>query len=87
MKKVFSFLLGVVSGAMVGAVTAILLAPYSGSELQERVRTRAQDLVDEGRRAAANRRSELQAQLEAFKRGTGPSAKTPTAGEPASSQA
>ena len=70
MRKVASFLVGLVIGATVGAAVAILLAPYSGSELQERARTRVQELVDEGKRAAATRRAELEAQLDAFKRGT-----------------
>jgi gas vesicle protein len=70
MRKVISFLAGLLAGAVVGAAAAILLAPYSGSELQEQVRTRVQALIEEGRRAAAARRAEMEAQLEAFKRGT-----------------
>ena len=70
MRRIVSFLAGLLAGAVVGAAAAILLAPYSGSELQEQVRSRVQGLVEEGRRAAAARRAELEAQLEAFKRGT-----------------
>jgi gas vesicle protein len=70
MRKTISFLVGVFSGAIVGAVVAILLAPQSGQELQERMRTHVEGLIEEGQRAAAARRAELQAQLEAFKRGT-----------------
>ena len=70
MRKTISFLIGVLSGAIVGAAVAILLAPSSGQELQEQMRTRVQGLIEEGRRAAASRRAELEAQLEAFKRGT-----------------
>ncbi len=70
MRKGISFLAGLFAGAVVGAAAAMLLAPYSGSELQERVRTRVQELIEEGRRTAAARRAELEAQLEAFKRGT-----------------
>jgi gas vesicle protein len=70
MRKGISFLIGALSGAIVGAVIAILLAPQSGQELQEQVRARVQDLIEEGRRAAAARRAELEAQLDAFKRGT-----------------
>ncbi len=72
MRKAISFLVGVISGAMVGAVVAILLAPASGAELQERVRSRAQALIEEGKKAAAVRREELAAQLESFKRGDQP---------------
>lgn len=70
MRKLVSFLAGLLAGAAAGAVTAILLAPYSGPELQKRLRTRAQGLIEEGKRAAAARRAELETQLEAFKRGT-----------------
>ena len=69
MRKFFSFLAGVLAGAVVGAAAAILLAPYSGSELQDQIRSRAQALIEEGKRAAADRRAELEAQLDAFKRG------------------
>ena len=69
MRKAISFLAGLLAGAVVGAAAAILLAPYSGPELQERARTRLEALIDEGKRAAAARRAELEAQLEAFKRG------------------
>ncbi len=69
MQKFTNFLAGLLTGAVVGVAAAILLAPYSGAELQERVRTRAQGLIEEGRRAAAARRVELETQLEAFKRG------------------
>ena len=52
MRKFFSFLAGVLAGAVVGAAAAILLAPYSGSELQDQIRSRAQALVEEGKRVA-----------------------------------
>ena len=70
MRKLVSFLAGLLAGAVVGAAAAILLAPYSGTELQDRARTRVQALIEEGKRAAAARRAELEAQLDAFKRGT-----------------
>jgi hypothetical protein len=69
MRKGFSFLVGLFAGAVVGAIAGILLAPYSGPELQEQVRTRLQGLIEEGKRAAAARRAEMEAQLEDFKRG------------------
>lgn len=69
MRKVFNFLLGFMTGALVGGVTALLMAPSSGPELQKRIRTRVDDLIEEGQQAADARRAELEAQLEAFKRG------------------
>ena len=70
MRKLVSFLAGLLAGAVVGAAAAILLAPSSGTELQDRARIRVQALIEEGKRAAAARRAELEAQLDAFKRGT-----------------
>jgi gas vesicle protein len=49
-------------------VTALLLAPLSGVELRQNVRARVDELVAEGRRAAEERRTELEAQLAALKR-------------------
>ena len=69
MRKFVSFLAGVLAGAVVGVAAALLLAPYSGPQLQEKMRARVQDLVKEGKRAASARRAELEAQLEVFKRG------------------
>ena len=77
MRKTVSLLIGLLAGAVVGAAAAILLAPYSGTELQQRIRGRFQELVEEGKRAAAARRVELEAQLEAFKRGTPVTIETP----------
>ena len=70
MRKPISFFAGVLAGALVGSVVALLLTPESGGVLQERIRTRARQLIDEGRRAAAAQRADMEAQLEAFKRGT-----------------
>ena len=70
MRRTISFFAGVIAGALVGSVAALLLAPQAGGELQERIRARAQQLIDEGRRAAAAHRSVMEAQLESFKRGT-----------------
>lgn len=69
MRKLLNFLAGLICGALVGGVVAILLAPYSGSDLQGRIRAQAQDLVDKGRQAAMEKRTELETQLDAFKRG------------------
>jgi gas vesicle protein len=80
MRKTFYLLIGVLAGAAVGAAVATLLAPYPGKEMQERIRVRFQEVIEEGKRAATARRAELQAQLEAFKRGA------PVPGETSSEQ-
>ncbi len=63
MDDALSFLGGFVLGALVGAVAAALLAPQPGSELQMVLRQRLEQVAEEGRRAAAERRAELEAQF------------------------
>jgi len=67
MGKITGFLAGVMSGAIVGSVAALLLAPTSGQELQSRTRERIDSLVDEARSAAETKRVQLEAQLAALK--------------------
>jgi gas vesicle protein len=69
MRRAISFLTGFLVGAVVGGVAGLLLTPAGGGELQEQIKARFERLVEEGRKAAAARRSELEAQLEAFKSG------------------
>ena len=63
MDDVIDFLGGFMVGAASGGVVGLLLAPQSGSDLQQRMRERAQVAIEEGRRAAADRRAELEAQF------------------------
>lgn len=69
MTKFFGFLAGVMCGAIVGAVAALLLTPESGSQLRSDAQQRFDELMAEGRKAAAQRRSELMGEFEAMKRG------------------
>ena len=69
MRRMASFLTGLFAGALVAGVAVLLLTPASGTEIRERLSARLDELIEEGKRAAAARRAELQAQLEAFKRG------------------
>ncbi len=61
--KVVGFLLGAALGALVGGMAALLLAPSSGNELRQQIRDRAQYVQDEVKRAADERRAELENQL------------------------
>jgi gas vesicle protein len=63
MRKFFSFLIGTVMGALVGATVALLLAPESGEELRGSIRQRFENLQVEIQEAATNRRIELEKQL------------------------
>jgi gas vesicle protein len=68
MKRLVGFIAGAMCGAIVGAVAALLLAPASGVELRQSARARLDEMLAEGRQAAADRRMELEAQLAALKR-------------------
>ncbi len=59
---------GLVLGALVGAAVAVMLAPQPGPALKEKLRVRWQEIMDEGQRAAAERRAELEAQFAEAKR-------------------
>jgi len=68
-RKVLNFLAGFFVGGLSGAVAGLLLAPYRGTELQEQIRRRVDELMEEGRKAAEARQAELERQLEAFRTG------------------
>ena len=57
------FLAGFFIGVFLGAVVVLLITPQSGKDLQEGVRNRIDDLLAEGRDAAAMRRAELETRL------------------------
>ena len=63
MRKFFSFLMGTVMGALVGATVALLLAPESGEELRVSIRQRFESLQGEIQEAATTRKVELEKQL------------------------
>ena len=50
MRRFFNFVAGVVCGALVGSIAALLLAPVSGEELRQQASERAievrQDIID-----------------------------------------
>ena len=69
MSKLLAFLGGVLSGAIVGAVSALLLTPGSGDELKQQARQRYNDMQEEGRKAGETRRAEVVAEFEMLKRG------------------
>lgn len=61
-ERVISFIAGLLSGAIVGAAVAILLAPQSGTEIRKGVTDKVNQLIALGRQARSERRQELQAQ-------------------------
>ena len=69
MQRFFSFLAGIFSGALVGAVVALLLAPLTGDEMRSEVQARADKLMQDIRTAVEDERKRLEGELEALKRG------------------
>lgn len=60
MNRTLNFLAGVMCGALVGAVTALLLAPASGEELQAQMKGEFSNMVEDARRVAQERRTEME---------------------------
>jgi gas vesicle protein len=69
MRKLLDFLFGFILGALMGAAIAMLLAPEAGETTRSQIQLRIQDVIDEGKRAAADRRAELESELEQLKQG------------------
>ena len=68
MGKVVRFFTGFLSGLAFGALLALMWAPYTGPDLRSRAEERVRLVLEEGRRAAEDRRRELLRQLEEAKR-------------------
>ncbi len=60
MNKLFSFAAGLICGAAVGAVTALLITPASGEELKGEAKKRWEDAIEEGKRAQEETRTRLE---------------------------
>lgn len=61
--KFFSFLSGILVGGLIGAAASLLMAAKPGREVQADIRREIDSVLEEGRRAAAARRAELERQL------------------------
>jgi gas vesicle protein len=70
MKRLFAFVLGAASGALIGASIAILVAPESGEDLRSGLRNRFERLRAELEEAAGERRTELERQLNSMRNPT-----------------
>lgn len=68
MRRFTTFLAGAMCGALVGAVTALLLAPTSGEELQTRIGDQMKSMSDEIRAAYENRVAQMEAELASLKK-------------------
>lgn len=68
MNKVMGFMAGAVCGALVGAITALLLTPASGTELVQDIESRWELTKSEARLAMEERKRELETQFNIAKR-------------------
>ncbi|HQZ23210.1 MAG TPA: YtxH domain-containing protein [Thermoflexales bacterium] len=59
----FNFIAGAVLGGLIGGAAGTILAPKSGNELRKQIRREVNAILDEGRKAADDRESELRQQL------------------------
>ncbi|MBN1562233.1 MAG: YtxH domain-containing protein [Anaerolineae bacterium] len=63
MRRLLAFLGGVLSGGAIGTAVALLFTPRSGDSMRQGVRSRYADAIKAGEAAAAQKRAELEAQL------------------------
>ncbi len=66
MRKALAFVYGAVLGGILGGLTALLLAPYSGEELRSVIQKGADNIQLEIKEAAQQKRAELEVQLQEF---------------------
>lgn len=67
--RVMNFTAGFLGGVVIGAAIVLLTTPQSGTDLQHDVRSRFDEILEEGRRAATARRAELEARLAGLRSG------------------
>jgi gas vesicle protein len=67
MMRFINFLAGFIVGVALGGAIAMLLAPQSGSETQQRLQSRIGAIREEARQAAAATRANAQARLAELK--------------------
>ena len=64
MKKAMAFIFGAVLGGVLGGITALMLAPYSGEELRTVIQKEVDNIQIEIKKAAQKKRAELEEQLD-----------------------
>ncbi len=69
MRGFFSFLSGVMSGAIVGVAAALLLAPSSGDRLRGDLRSRYENVLIDLKTSMETERKRLEEELEALRHG------------------
>lgn len=67
MKRMFGFLIGILVGSLVGSTIALLMAPESGEELRNQLRSRGDSFFSDVRHAADERKIELRQRLDSLR--------------------
>ncbi len=67
MRGIVRFVNGLVLGAIVGGLVALLFAPRKGRETQQLIQDRVESIMAEGQEAAETRRLELTERFESLK--------------------
>jgi len=67
MRRFSSFLVGAITGALVGSVVALLLAPEAGDKLRSRAQQAITSFADEVRSAYDERMGQLENELAALR--------------------
>jgi gas vesicle protein len=63
MRKVLSFIIGISIGVSVGVLLVSFFSPVSGNQLRANLRTHYNEALAAGRKAAAEKRAELEKEL------------------------
>ncbi|MCX7975768.1 MAG: YtxH domain-containing protein [Bellilinea sp.] len=69
MRRLASFLVGLLIGGLVGGTLALLFAPASGKQFQQQIAETIDRLSGEVRTAAEQRRKELEEELNRLRQG------------------
>lgn len=64
MRKLLSFLLGIGLGTLAGMLLVTLFSPVSGGELRQNLRDHYQNALGKAKEASAQKRAELEADLQ-----------------------
>jgi gas vesicle protein len=64
-ERLLSFVIGLLSGSIVGAAAVILFTPQSGRDLRQGLATRYGEIMESGKQAMKERRQTLEAEYKA----------------------